>query len=107
MCLSEELKPDHWRINPAYLSVLHTMQISQDRLKTIAAAGRNVITFHNIARICQESLTSHQRSQCPGEVIKTELLVGFAWPTIRSEPRSSHSRRLSRNSYLAGCFRHW
>jgi hypothetical protein len=39
MGLSEELQPDHWRINPAFLSVLRTMQISQDRLKTLAAAG--------------------------------------------------------------------
>jgi type IV secretory pathway VirD2 relaxase len=39
MGLSEELKPDHWRISPAFLSVLHTMQISQDRLKTLAGAA--------------------------------------------------------------------
>jgi hypothetical protein len=45
MGLSEELKPDHWRINPAFLAILRTMQISQDRLKTLAgtAGSRNRI----------------------------------------------------------------
>lgn len=41
MGLSEELKPNHWRINPAFLSILRTMQISQDRLKTLAAPAPN------------------------------------------------------------------
>jgi type IV secretory pathway VirD2 relaxase len=41
MGLSEELKAGHWRISPAFLSVLHTMQMSQDRLKTLAVAAAN------------------------------------------------------------------
>lgn len=39
MSLSEEVQPDQWRINPAFLSVLRTMQMSQDRLKTLAGAA--------------------------------------------------------------------
>lgn len=39
MGLSEAFQPDHWRINPVFLSTLRTMQINQDRLKTLARSA--------------------------------------------------------------------
>ena len=49
MGLADEVENGKWRVDPAFLSVLRTLQISQDRLKTMAS-GRNEKGHHSEGR---------------------------------------------------------
>jgi hypothetical protein len=61
MRLAEAVDHDRWRIDPAFLSTLRSMQVAQDRLKTMASGGR--VAHHD---------TGARRSELPKPVRPSE-----------------------------------
>jgi hypothetical protein len=61
MGFAEDVDHDRWRIDPAFLSTLRSMQVGQDRLKTLASGGR--VEHHN---------TGVRRSDLPKPVRPSE-----------------------------------